>query len=79
MLIQWSEEHSAPVAWAASAGNYKFQTVDVERQLLRLTEGSAQKSRLPMYYNQMPEDGGAVPRLPYTTRHRWHEMTTCAI
>ena len=50
MFFQPSDEHSSPVAWATSAGNRQFQTVEVERQLFRLTEGSKRKSRISMYY-----------------------------
>ena len=50
MIFQWSDEHIAPVAWTTSAGNHQFQTVDVKRQLSRLTEGSKRKSTIPMHY-----------------------------
>ena len=56
IIIQRSAEDVAPpaiVAWATSAGNHQFQIVDVKRQLLRLTEGSKQKSTIPLYYIKM--------------------------
>ena len=50
VIFQRYDEHIAPVAGVTSAGNHQFQIVDVERQLLRITEGSKRKSTIPMYY-----------------------------
>ena len=44
ILFQPSDEHPAPLAWVTSSGYYQFQTVGLERQLLRLTGSSKRKS-----------------------------------
>ena len=48
MLPRRHSKHE--VAWATTAGNHQFQTVDVKRQLFWLAEVSKRKSTIPMYY-----------------------------
>ena len=82
IIFHLSDEHSGPVAWATSAGNYQFQTGDVERQLLKLTEGRKRKSRIPRYDIKIKckRMVGQCPACPRTRlrcylSHKNHELS----